>query len=295
MNKYNLIVLKNQGFCFGVTSAINQVYENINKLPKPIYLLGDLVHNKNVSNDLINNGIIILNNKSRLNMLDDIEEGSVIISAHGVSKEVYDKINEKALVFFDTTCPFVKKASLLIDKYLNLGYDIIYIGKKLHPETEAYINTSHLHIIENEIDINNLSINNEKIAITNQTTLSILDIEHLYKIIKNKYPNAIITSSVCNATRDRQVELVTTIESLRGNEALVVVIGDKMSNNTESLAKRAREYPNISVLKIENAAELASNVDLIKNSFNIIIASGASTPKYIIDDIISELKEMLNI
>lgn len=295
MNKYRLIILKNQGFCFGVTSAINQVYENINKLPKPIYLLGDLVHNKNVSNDLLEKGIIILNNKSRLDMLDDIKEGSVIISAHGVSKEVYDKINEKKLVFYDATCPFVRKASVLIDKYLKLGYDIIYIGKKHHPETEAFENTNHLHIIENEKDIHNLLITNEKIAVTNQTTLSILDIEHLYSIIKAKYSNAVIINSVCSATKDRQVELVNAIENLKGNKALVIVIGDKMSNNTESLAKRAREHHNISVLKIENAAELNNNTELILNNFNIIIASGASTPKYIIDDIIDELKKILDI
>lgn len=295
MNKYNLIILKNQGFCFGVTSAINKVYEKITDLPKPIYLLGDLVHNKNVSNNLIKKGIIILNDKSRFEMLDEINSGSVIISAHGVSDRVYEKIKDKNLNFYDATCPFVKKASIIINKYLKLDYDVIYIGKKHHPETEAFENIPNVHIIESEDDINNLIINNQKIAVTNQTTLSILDIDYLYKILKNIYPNIVTINAVCNATKERQLELIAAIEKLNDEMALVIVIGDRMSNNTESLAKRARAYNNIKTLKIENKNDLISNLDYIKNFKNIIIASGASTPKDIIDDIIYELKMNLNI
>ncbi len=295
MKKYNLIILENQGFCFGVTTAVNEVFKKIPSLPKPVYLLGDLVHNRHVSEKLINNDVIIMRNQTRLEMLDQIDEGSVVISAHGVSDAVYEKIKAKNLTLFDTTCPFVKKATMLIKKYLRLGYDVIYIGKSRHPETEAIESLAHLHLIENEDDIKRLEINNERIAIAHQTTLSLLDIENLHELLKNKYPNLVIINSVCNATKNRQLELISKIESLEGSLGLVIVIGDKMSNNTASLAKRALNYSNITVLKVEKAIDVLVNLDLVKSFSNIIVASGASTPHFIIDEVIDTLKEHLSL
>lgn len=295
MQKYNLIILENQGFCFGVTNAINNVFLKVPTLQKPIYLLGDLVHNKYVTKKLIDAGIIVLTEGTRLEMLDQIESGSVIISAHGVSKDVYDKIKFKNLFYFDTTCPFVLKSHQIINNYLELGYDVIYIGKLGHPEVEAIHSLKNVHIVENELDIEKLNINNKLLVVTNQTTLSVLDLEYLHSLLKEKYPNIEIANSVCNATKNRQLELINAIESLKGDEGLVIVIGDPKSNNTSSLAKRALNFKNISVLKMENKNDVCYNLSFIKNFHHIIIASGASTPQEIIDDIIFELKKFLKI
>lgn len=295
MNEYNLIILENQGFCFGVTNAINNVFLKLATLQKPVYLLGDLVHNKYVTKKLIDAGINVLTDDTRFEMLDQIESGSVIISAHGVSNDVYDKIKFKNLFYFDTTCPFVLKSHKIINHYLEQGYDVIYIGKLGHPEVEAICSLKNVHIVENESDIEKLNINNKLLVVTNQTTLSVLDLENLHFLLKKKYPYIEIANSVCNATKSRQLELINAIESLKGKEGLVIVIGDPKSNNTSSLAKRALNFKNISVLKIENKNDVCNNLSFIKSFHDIIIASGASTPQEIIDEVIFELKKTLKI
>lgn len=295
MKNYNLIILQNQGFCFGVRNAIDEVFSKIDSLPKPVYLLGDLVHNRYVTEKLVNLGINVLNEGTRLEMLDNINSGSVIISAHGVSNEVYAKIKEKNLSYLDTTCPFVKKATCIINDYLNFGYDVVYIGRKNHPEAEAIQNLKSVHIVENSDDIMKLNITNEKIAVVNQTTISTFHIKKLHLLLISKYHHAVIANSVCNVTANRQLELSKAIMSFGGDPGLVIVIGDKKSNNTTSLAKRASIYDGISVLKVENVNDIIINLFCIKDFSNIIITSGTSTPQAIIDEIILKLKEYLNI
>ena len=165
MKDKNIIVLKNQGFCFGVKSAIEMLEKNISTLPKPIYLLGNIVHNKFVKEHFLNLGVIVLENETRSKMLENISSGSVVITAHGVGSDIYKIIKEKGLSVLDTTCPFVKKSSELILEYVNNGYDVIYIGKKNHPETEGVLSESKMiHLIENLEDINNLNIKNNLIS-----------------------------------------------------------------------------------------------------------------------------------
>lgn len=295
MKKYNLIILQNQGFCFGVRNAIDEVFSKIDSLPKPVFLLGDLVHNRYVTEKLVNLGITVLNEGTRLEMLDNIDSGSVIISAHGVSNEVYAKIKEKNLSYLDTTCPFVKKAHCIINDYLNSGYDVVYIGKKNHPEAEAVRNLKSVHIVENSDDIMKLNITNEKIAVVNQTTISTFHIKKFHLLLISRYHHVKIANSVCNVTANRQQELSKAIMSFGGEPGLVIVIGDKKSNNTASLAKRASIYADISVLKVENVNDIIINLFYIKDFSNIIIASGTSTPQEIIDEIILKLKKYLNI
>ena len=260
MNNKNLIVLKNQGFCFGVTRAIEIVEKNLTDFKKPIYLLGDLVHNKNVSNYLETLGITILKGQSRLEMLDQVSCGTVIITAHGVGSNIYNKIKEKDLDFFDATCPFVKKSIDLINEYLDLNFDIIYIGKKNHPETEGVISeSSNIHLIEKIDDIENLDIKNSKIALSNQTTMSIYDIEDIVNKLKEKYPNLVVLKTICNATKNRQKELSDTLINLNDKEFLCIVIGDPTSNNTKILEKRAKSLKNGLTIKIESKKVMKNN------------------------------------
>ncbi len=106
MSKPNIIKLKEQGFCYGVKRAIKIVLDavNNNEVKKPIYLLGNLVHNNHIDDLLTSLGVIVLNGTIRLSMLDEIPNGSTIVfSAHGVSKQVRDKANEKNMFVIDTT------------------------------------------------------------------------------------------------------------------------------------------------------------------------------------------------
>ena len=289
MNKINLIVLENQGFCFGVTRAIKLCEDNLNSFKKPIYLLGDLVHNKNVSNYFESLGVTILKGNSRLEMLDKVNSGTVIITAHGVGSNIYNKIKEKGLDLFDCTCPFVKKASDLILEYINNNYDIIYIGKKNHPETEGVISESErIHLIENINDIDNLNIDNHLIGLSNQTTMSIYDIEDIVNKVKEKYPHVVILKTICNATKNRQKELSDCLTNLNNQEFLCIVIGDPTSNNTLMLEKRAKSFKNGLTIKIEDKNML--DINLVKKYQNVVITSGASTPHVIVNEVIDKIK-----
>lgn len=285
---YNIIVLKNQGFCYGVTRAIEQTDQIMSSLPKPVHLLGPLVHNKFVSDYFKAKGIIILTGQNRLEMLAKINTGSVIITAHGASPLVYKTIAQKQLSLFDATCPHVTLSMKKIKEYLDLGYDIIYIGKQNHPETEAALGLGKkIHLIETIDDIANLEISNSLIALSNQTTMSIFDIETIIESLKLKFPQIVILKTICNATKNRQKELSDTIVSLAGEKVLVVIVGDNTSNNTLMLQKRADSFKNASTIKIESKDELSLN--FVKQYPNIIVASGASTPLKIVNDVIDKL------
>lgn len=279
-----------QGYCNGVKRALDIIDEAINdsSIKKPIYLLGSIIHNKNVVNDLIKKGVILIEdrNKTRLELLDEINKGSVVFSAHGVSPLVYEKAKDKNLNIIDATCGYVKVVHNKIIDYLNKGYDVIYIGTLKHPECEGVLGISNkIHFITNIDDINNLNINNELIYCTNQTTLSKFDISDLFDELKKKYNNIIIDDKICNATTIRQ-------EAMKNQKKadLCIVVGDILSSNTKKLAKVSLEQASIKTILVENVGDLKS-FDF-KNINEINISSGASTPSYIVDEIINYLEKL---
>lgn len=275
-----------QGFCHGVINAINIVNESLKK-EKNIYLLGEIIHNKNVINELTNLGAITIptEGKTRLELLDKIDSGTVIFSAHGVSPKVYEKAKSKNLKIIDATCPMVLLVHNNIIKKINEGYDVIYIGTKNHPEVEGVLGiSSSIKFISSIDDILNLNITNNKIYATNQTTLSKYDIENIYDQLKDKYPNILIDNKICNATTIRQ-------EAIKNQPKadLCIIVGDKLSSNTKKLVKVSETMAKIKTIQCEDLSNL--NMDDLKNVNTINISSGASTPDYIVDEIIEYLKK----
>ena len=276
-----------QGYCNGVKRALDIVNEAINneKTPKPIYLLGQIIHNKHVVNDFIKKGIIVIENKNktRLELLDEINSGTVIFSAHGVSPKVYEKAKNKGLNIIDATCGYVLVVHNKISKYLNEGYDVIYIGTKNHPEVEGVLGISDkIHFISSLDDINNLNIKNDLIYCTNQTTLSKFDIEDIFNKLKEKYNNIKIDDKICDATTVRQLAMKNQQKA-----DLCIVVGDLGSSNTKKLYKVSTELAKIKTILCEDLNSL--NKDELKGIKTINISSGASTPSYIVDEIIDYL------
>lgn len=275
-----------QGFCKGVINAIKIVKETLEK-EKNIYLLGEIIHNKNVINELTNLGAITIptNGKTRLELLDEIESGTVIFSAHGVSPKVYEKAKSKGLKLIDATCPMVLLVHNNIIKKINDGYDVIYIGTKNHPEVEGVLGiSSSINFVSSVDDIENLNIKNNKIYATNQTTLSKYDIENIYNQLKNKYPNILIDNKICNATTIRQ-------EAIKNQPKadLCIIVGDKLSSNTKKLVKVSETIAKIKTIQCEDLSSL--NMDDLNNVNVVNISSGASTPDYIVDEIIKYIKK----
>ncbi|MGM0436525.1 MAG: 4-hydroxy-3-methylbut-2-enyl diphosphate reductase [Bacillota bacterium] len=283
-----VVSLTPRGYCHGVVYAINTVRKLTHNphIKKPIHVLGMIVHNKKIVEDLDALGVKTLHEKgvSRVELLDRISEGTVVFTAHGVSEEVRKKADEKHLDIIDTTCKDVIKSQNTMKTYLDGGYDVIFIGKKNHPESEtAKALGPNIHIVTNEEDIETLDIDNEKIALTNQTTMSMFDIYSLSETLKNKYPSLILIEEICNATKTRQLAVKTQPKDIDH----CFVVGDNYSNNSNKLVQVSMQS-GINASLIESVEDI--DVKTLRHFNKVSVTSGASTPTKVTSEVIRFLK-----
>ena len=283
-----IIMGKNIGFCFGVKRALEGTLNESKKNNKVVYCLGELVHNKDVINDIKNNGIIIIND------IDEIKENNskLIIRAHGVDKKIYAKAKQRNIDVIDFTCPLVNKIHNIVEKYKNQDYYIFLIGNKNHPEiigTVSYCGDNY-SIIEN---IEELEINIDKLLKTEfrnllvvvQTTFSTNKFNDMEKKINEKLNdklNIAIKNTICNSTEQRQIET----EDLSKKVDLMIIIGGKNSSNTKKLHEIAKRYTNSLLVESDKDVDLK----LLDGCNKIGIMSGSSTPQSIIDLLVKKLK-----
>lgn len=282
-----IIRIEPQGFCFGVLRALRMMQDltHINP-PKPWYLIGNLVHNRFVKQFLTHNGFIIEEDRNKEAVIDRINEGTVVFTAHGIDDKIKEKAQNKGLHIIDTTCPFVGKSFSMIKEYLSHGYDIIYLGKTTHPETEAALSISpQVHLIEDLSDIEKLKIQNPKIALTNQTTMSKFNMEAVEAAVAKKYPQTVIMDKVCYATKIRQevMRKVAGEAKESGQKCLFVIVGDPISNNTRKLSETAKRFSGQDVCLVEHLDDLPFESLVLYDT--IYLTSGTSTPNVIVEEI----------
>ncbi|SDY52680.1 4-hydroxy-3-methylbut-2-enyl diphosphate reductase [Evansella caseinilytica] len=284
-----VIKISPRGYCYGVVDAMvlaRQAVENLD-LPRPIYILGMIVHNKHVTDAFTEEGIITLDGPNRLEILKKVDKGTVIFTAHGVSPEVRRMAKEKGLTTVDATCPDVTKTHDLIREKKEEGYQIIYIGKKGHPEPEGAVGVAPdiVHLVETPDDVAKLRIDSEKILITNQTTMSQWDVSHLINASLKKYPNAEVHNEICLATQVRQEAVAEQAKKAD----LLIVVGDPKSNNSNRLAQVSEEIAGTTAYRIANVNEL--NLGWLKGVNKVAVTAGASTPTPITKEVISFLEK----
>ncbi len=283
-----IIKITPQGLCKGVINAIHIVNRALMdpNTNKPIYMLGSLVHNQNIVGALSKKGIIILEGKTRLEMLDHIESGTVIFTAHGVSKEVRKKAEEKGLAIIDATCKDVKQSHEIIQEYLENGYLVLYYGVKNHPETEGVLGiSSNIIVVRDKEDIENLPEYSGKVALATQTTISFLDAVAFHQLLLKKYPQIELIEEVCNSTRIRQQAVLKQKEQLD----LLIVVGDPSSNNSKMLKEVAEKKAGLKAIMVESLEDLKQyNFSGYKR---IGITAGASTPNAIVNEILAKLPQ----
>jgi 4-hydroxy-3-methylbut-2-enyl diphosphate reductase len=281
-----VIPIAPRGFCKGVYNAIRLAKQTAIENPGvQITILGQIVHNRFVVEALRKYGIKTLDDPkaSRLELLDQVTEGIVIFTAHGISKSVKEEAIKRKLTVLDATCVDVLSTQALIESASLAHQTVFYIGKSGHPEANSVLeNTSGVYLIEKIQDIPTLDLHTE-IFVTNQTTMSKNDIEHIIDAIIKQYPQALIAREVCAATRLRQ----EAIEKMKMVDTLIVV-GDPNSNNTMMLAKIAVEQNIKQVLRLESIEELDTSV--LRNDMKIAVTAGASTPHKLTQQIIEYLR-----
>ncbi|AMM97924.1 MULTISPECIES: 4-hydroxy-3-methylbut-2-enyl diphosphate reductase [Bacillus] len=284
----NVIKISPRGYCYGVVDAMviakNAALDK--NLPRPIYILGMIVHNKHVTDAFEEDGIYTLDGPNRLDILKQVESGTVIFTAHGVSPEVRQIAEEKGLVAIDATCPDVTKTHELISEKTADGYDIIYIGKKGHPEPEGAVGVApdKVHLVESEADIEALDLTSDKLLITNQTTMSQWDVHDLMELIKEKYPHVEYHQEICLATQVRQ----EAVSQQAGQADLTIVVGDPKSNNSNRLAQVSMEIAGTQAYRIGDLSEL--KLEWLQGVKTVAITAGASTPTPITKEVIRFLE-----
>ena len=273
-------MVKPQGYCGGVLKAISIAKQTRIENPEiKITILGNLVHNQYVKKALSYYNIETIENKekTRRELLDEIDSGIVIFTAHGVSPQVRNKAKEKGLITIDASCPFVLQTQKIVQQYLENGFSIFYVGKNRHPEAESiYTMSDNIYLIEPNSQIP--KIKTDKIFVTNQTTMSIFDIQNTFEKIKEIYPYAQFHDEICNATRVRQQAIL----SLKNIDALIVV-GDPTSNNTMKLAGIGKKAGIKNIIPIQTVQDI--HKEDFKDYENIAITSGASTPTYLTNQV----------
>jgi len=281
-------VLEPCGYCAGVDLAINLAIKTKQEnSSKNVVVLGMLVHNEDSLKTLEKHGIktIYKANSSLDELINEINEPSIVIlTAHGHSKAIENKLIAKGHEIVDATCPFVKKSMAEISNEINNNNSVFYIGVKNHPEANAALSLSDKVYLINALNPIIPTINSDSPMVISQTTLSESEIKNAVLLIKNKYKNAKFVKGICNASTLRQKAILSLDKSVD----MIYVVGGANSNNSKTLFNLARiNYPNIKVQMIQNTDDIKEK-DLLGLS-HIAISSGASTPKEVIEQIKNKL------
>ena len=277
-----------RGFCAGVKRAIEIVEKAINKYGAPVYVRHEIVHNKQVVDELREKGAIFVDE------LSEVKDNSrpVIFSAHGVPKSVPDEAKFKNLSYVDATCPLVSKVHRESEQLHKKGYEIFLIGHKNHPEvigTMGQLPLGSIKLIETKSDVENLQANNFKkpLAYITQTTLSVDDTAEIINALKNKFPKikGPIKEDICYATTNRQ----SAVKEIASKCDLFFVVGSRNSSNSVRLVEVAKKAG------CENSQLMHSEKEIpfqeIENSNTIGISSGASAPEKLVQALLTNIKK----
>ena len=277
-----------RGFCAGVKRAIEIVEKAINKYGAPVYVRHEIVHNKQVVDELRDKGAIFVDE------LSDVKDNSrpVIFSAHGVPKSVPDEARMKNLSYVDATCPLVSKVHRESEQLHKKGYEIFLIGHKNHPEvigTMGQLPNGSINLIETKSDVENLKLDNFKkpLAYITQTTLSVDDTAEIIKTLKNKFPNikGPIKEDICYATTNRQF----AVKEIASKCDLFFVVGSRNSSNSVRLVEVAKKAGCKNSQLMHSEKEIP--FDEIESSNTIGISSGASAPEKLVQALLNNIKK----
>ena len=281
-----LLVAAPRGFCAGVDRAIEIVEKCLQKYGKPVYVRHEIVHNRYVVEDLEKKGAIFVNE-----LFECPKDRPVVFSAHGVAKSVFSEAEERNLQYIVATCPLVTKVHIEAKRYHKLGYQIIMIGHKNHPETigtMGQLPNGEVLLVENCKDVDVINPRDEnKLAYVTQTTLSIDDTLEIGNALKNRFPGILAPhkEDICYATTNRQNAVKKISPLIDG----LLVVGSINSSNS----KRLVEVGKNAGCRYSQLIDNVNDIDWrsISGSESIGLTAGASAPEILINQVIEEFKK----
>lgn len=280
-----IIIASHHGFCMGVKRAINIAEETARNETGNVTILNEIVHNEAVVDKFKQQGVM------QAFSIDDVNEGTLIISAHGIAPEVIEHAEKKGLKVIDATCPLVTRIYTIISKIAARGYHVIHYGNPEHDETQGIVGYApeQITVVPNKEELLELpEWNDRKLGLTVQTTAYLEEFAEVEKLAKQKWQHIEIFNTICNATSKRQ----NAILDLAPKVDIVLVVGSMSSANSRRLVNISQAICGTGYL-INNANDIREEwFDNNQNVENIGISAGASTPDFLVEEVIQKLVEI---
>jgi len=280
-----VLLCRPRGFCAGVERAIETVERALAKFGRPVYVRHEIVHNKVVVQDLVQKGAVFVDH------LKDVPTGShVIFSAHGVAPDVFAEAQHFQLHSIDATCPLVTKVHVEAKRFDRKGMTILLIGHEDHVEVEGVVGEApeRTIVVATPEEAEKVQVPDpDKVAVLTQTTLSVDEAMRVMTVLKRRFPNLHTPrkEDICYATTNRQM----AVKALRGKVDAWLVIGDKMSSNSNRLREIGADSGVPAYLVLQ-----ASEIDpaWLVGKQSVGITSGASTPESSVAAVVDRLRAL---
>lgn len=280
----DILLARPRGFCAGVNRAITIVNKALERYEPPVYVLHEIVHNTHVLEELRERGAVFVEE------LDEIPPGAVtIFSAHGVSKAVEAQAKSLGLRTIDATCPLVATVHRRMIRLTTLGFDVLVIGHKGHPEVEGTCGQAAgpVHVVSKPADVADLDVADPaKVGYVTQTTLSVDDTAEMLQAIRRRFPKISEPerTDICYATSNRQA----AVRKLANCVDLVLIVGSKNSSNSNRLREVAELLQTPAHL-IDHAGEIDPRwFDGVRR---VGVSAGASAPEHLVVDVVAWLQQ----
>ena len=269
-----------RGFCAGVVRAVEIVELALERLGNPVFVRHEIVHNPFVVDSLRQRGAVFVEDLSEVP-----DDQVVIFSAHGVSPNVRIEAKARGLKVIDATCPLVTKVHIEALKYSQEGYTIILVGHRDHPETIGTAGEvpSKTVIVETTEEARTVELlEQEKIAVLTQTTLSVDDTSAIIDVLRRRFPHLVVRNDICYATANRQLAAKTLAQQVD----VILVIGAPNSSNCNRL-KEVVQAAGVRAFLVNGPDEVTE--DQLKGAERVGIVSGASTPETLVTAVTKKL------
>ncbi len=273
-----VILAENAGFCFGVKRALKIAFEAANKSDTIIYSLGPLIHNPQQVEVLTQKGV------HEILDIEKLKAGDIlIVRSHGTTPNIIEKAKSKGIKIIDATCPFVVNAQKYAQTLYKEGYQVVIVGEGEHPEIVGILGhvDNKAWIIEKPSDVIKLP-KCQKIGIIAQTTQSFENFRAVISAIMEKSIELRIYNTICHATAQRQESALEIAKKVD----LMIVVGGRNSANTNRLASLCKSS-GVPTYHIETSDEIDKS--WLKGIQTVGVTAGASTPEWIIDDVIKKI------
>jgi 4-hydroxy-3-methylbut-2-enyl diphosphate reductase len=275
-----------RGYCAGVDRAIETVERALEELGPPVYVRGEIVHNRHVVDTLAERGAVFVPTE-----LDVPEGATIILSAHGVAPEVYANCRSRNLRVIDATCPLVSKVHAEVRRFASRGATVLLVG---HADHDEVIGTrgeaaDRVVVVEDAEQARTVEVPDPlRVALTTQTTLSLDDTAEIVRILRERFPALELPpkSDICYATQNRQDAVKTAV----GDGAdLVLVVGSQNSSNSNRMVEVGRASGAEAHL-IENAA--AVDPAWLDGTRRVALTAGASAPEVLVREVAEMLERL---